>query len=88
MKVKEQSNGMILFWCPGCDCAHGINATWTYNGDELRPTFSPSILAHGPGMPRCHSFIQHGLIRFLADCDHKLAGQEVELPDWPFGGEK
>lgn len=31
----------------------------------------------------CHSFVRDGLIEFLADCTHPLAGQTVELPDWP-----
>ena len=30
----------------------------------------------------CHSFIENGHIRFLADCTHKLAGQTVELRDF------
>ena len=38
-------------WCPGCKGGHEINvdrpnssgAKWTFNGDLLRPTFSPSV---------------------------------------------
>jgi len=29
----------------------------------------------------CHSFIKNGMIQYLGDCTHKLAGQTVELPD-------
>lgn len=29
----------------------------------------------------CHSFVRDGMIQFLTDCTHKLAGQTVELPD-------
>ncbi|WPZ24851.1 DUF6527 family protein [Sulfitobacter pontiacus] len=32
---------------------------------------------------RCHSFVTDGRIRFLDDCTHDLAGQTVDLPDWP-----
>lgn len=32
---------------------------------------------------RCHSYIRSGRIQFLNDCSHSLAGQTVELPDWP-----
>lgn len=37
---------------------------------------------------RCHSFVgcngaQPGQIVFLGDCTHPLAGQTVDLPDWP-----
>ncbi len=47
----EQPLG-YLFWCPGCDEAHAVyvegmarsGARWSFNGDELRPTFTPSLL--------------------------------------------
>ena len=29
---------------------------------------------------RCHSFITDGMIQFLSDCSHNLAGQTVPLP--------
>lgn len=32
--------------------------------------------------PRCHSFVTNGMIQFLTDSTHTLAGQTVELPDW------
>lgn len=32
---------------------------------------------------RCHSFVTDGRIQFLADCTHALAGQTVDLPDFP-----
>lgn len=40
---------------------------------------------------RCHSFVgcngaQPGQITFLPDCTHALAGQTVDLPDWPEPG--
>lgn len=31
----------------------------------------------------CHSFVTDGRIQFLGDCTHKLAGQTVELPEFP-----
>ncbi len=31
----------------------------------------------------CHSFVTHGRIQFLNDCTHELAGQTVDLPDYP-----
>lgn len=33
--------------------------------------------------PRCHSFVTDGRIQYLGDCTHALAGQTVDLPDWP-----
>lgn len=32
---------------------------------------------------RCHSYVTDGRIQFLSDCNHKLAGQTVDLPMHP-----
>jgi len=80
--VKNEE-GSYIFWCPGCECAHGINATWTFDGNLEQPTVSPSILAR-TGETRCHSFVKNGQIRYLNDCSHELAGQTIDLvpPPW------
>ena len=31
----------------------------------------------------CHSFVADGRIQFLSDCTHALAGQTVDLPQFP-----
>lgn len=31
----------------------------------------------------CHSFVTDGRIQFLSDCTHELAGQTVDLPEYP-----
>lgn len=31
----------------------------------------------------CHSFVTDGRIQFLGDSTHALAGQTVDLPEWP-----
>lgn len=33
--------------------------------------------------PQCHSFVRNGRIEFLSDSTHALAGQTVDLPEWP-----
>jgi hypothetical protein len=38
-----------------------------------------------PEPRRCHSFLRDGHLQFLADCTHVLAGQTVELPEYPHG---
>lgn len=41
-----------------------------------------------PGQPICcHSWVTDGRIRFYADSTHDLAGQTVDLPEWPYGDE-
>jgi hypothetical protein len=85
-KIHQATPKYFMFWCPGCECAHAINEHWRFNGDLEKPTISPSILSNGdrrcPNTPRCHSFVRDGKIQFLSDCDHALAGQTVELPEW------
>jgi hypothetical protein len=41
--------GHLRFWCPGCQTFHGLRVApsegaWGWNGDPLRPTFTPSVL--------------------------------------------
>lgn len=78
-KIHIQSK-QNLFFCPGCNCAHGFNEKWTWNKDVNNPTVNPSILSIGE--KRCHSFIRNGKIQFLSDCEHSLKNQTVDIPDW------
>ena len=32
----------------------------------------------------CHTFIRGGMVEFLSDCTHALAGKTEPLPDWPY----
>jgi hypothetical protein len=95
-KIRDSS--MVLFWCPGCDEPHQIDTEkWEFNGDYVKPTFSPSYLIWLDPNPnaspefrnglyvtgfRCHSYIKGGKIEYLGDCTHKLAGQTVALEEW------
>jgi hypothetical protein len=63
---------------------------WTWNKDIDKPTLNPSISTHwqagdGDGNPApdilCHSWVSAGLVIFLEDCTHSLAGQVVPLED-------
>jgi hypothetical protein len=63
---------------------------WTWDGNLEAPTLSPSILSHihpydDQSRPQgvCHSFLVAGVLQFLGDCTHPLAGQNVPLPDLP-----
>lgn len=86
--LHKASDEIIMFHCPGCKCAHGISVApgrWTWNGSEDRPTFFPSILcSQGDPENRCHSFVNNGMIQFLADCHHELKNMTVPIPDWEF----
>lgn len=102
MKILYRLNDAgWIFWCPGCDSPHGVwtdkpnettGAKWTFDGNEEKPTFNPSILCFstyaedGSKLPEgqrrtlCHSFVRAGMIEFCGDSPHKLAGQTVPLP--------
>ena len=93
VKAHKATSEIVMIWCPGCDSAHGPNVSpgrWTFNGDLEKPTFSPSLLVTysggdaSAGLPAvCHSFVTDGRIQFLNDSTHALAGQTVDLPEWP-----
>lgn len=70
------------FLCPGCEEAHAYTVPrWTRTGTDDAPTFSPSLLC--TGAKRCHLFLRDGVLEFLGDCEHPLAGQKVPLPEPP-----
>lgn len=97
--LRNGSDGRLTWWCPGCNHAHTIQTgegpgpRWGWNGDAVRPTFTPSVLVtcivpppREPGDPPdsvCHSFVVDGRMQMLGDCTHALAGQTVDIPPWP-----
>lgn len=99
MKIKpwktpdghEPAEAGFNFWCPGCNSPHGVwtlpaSKAWGFDGNHEAPTFTPSILVTKPGNDayRCHSYVRSGLIEFLSDCNHALAGKTVPIPEWPW----
>ena len=64
---------------------HGTRAgtgNWSWNGDTERPTLKPSILSRCPPVCECcHTFVNNGMVQFLSDCTHELAGQTLDLLD-------
>lgn len=80
---------LYQFHCPGCNYGHAFEVTapvsdkgWTWNGSLEKPTFHPSLLVNADDpSTRCHLFLRDGVIEFLSDCHHELAGQKIELPD-------
>lgn len=81
------------FFCPGCDHVHVFftagDPTWNFDGDMLKPTFSPSLKNTTPDHPDpkqrcCHLNLVAGRIVYAADCSHDLANQTADLPDYPY----
>lgn len=53
--LGERTDGtnLVLFHCPGCGDNHQIwIGTWTFNGDLVKPTITPSILVRGNQWPK------------------------------------
>lgn len=75
---KVYWNGSVwLFWCPACAAHHWFDSRWEFDGDVEEPTVRPSILVPSGG---CHLYLSGGVISYLPDCGHSLAGKSVECP--------
>lgn len=92
--LLKRSGNELMFWCPGCECAHSFDMgrnIWTFNGNYEAPTFTPSLLYRGGKDERiiCHLIVTSGRIQFCADCPHSLVGQNVAMVPWEkiLGGE-
>jgi hypothetical protein len=99
VKLKPVANdaGVIAgyaFYCPGCTHTHVFyiagKMTWEFNGNFELPSFNPSLRntseKHAdPKQRGCHLVLTEGRIHYQPDCTHDLAGQVVDLPDWPYG---
>jgi hypothetical protein len=81
---KNKDGTRVYYNCPGCGNVHGIDPNrWSFNGDLVNPTFTPSVLCNPDHLPsRCHHFVTDGNIKFLSDCHHELKGKTVPLPIW------
>lgn len=77
--------------CPACGFGHLFDKRWTFNGNQDKPTFTPSMLTNASfteeerkkyNLFRCHSYVTDGRIRFLDDCTHEMRGKTVDLEDF------
>lgn len=85
--------GMILHYCPACDDLHPYavdkafdnGSIWTFNNDEVKPSFHPSMrIRHGRDLAKCcHYFVTDGEIRYCGDCTHEYSGKTIPLPEIP-----
>lgn len=92
-KVKSMGGNTWFFKCLGCETNHAFSdKAHEFDGNLDCPTISPSVLCTGyahskdPAFPygkpiKCHSFVKNGMIQYLSDCEHPLAGQTIELPE-------
>lgn len=85
--IRDRDGAYWEHWCPGCDDTHLIPVPrWSFNGDVVRPTFTPSVRitwGSAPGSRQCHYNITNGEIFFHGDSTHKCAGQTLPLRPIP-----
>ena len=88
LHLSSATGEVYVFWCPGCQETHVFTTryqgrpSWQFDGNLEEPTFSPSLL-YPDKKPRCHLFLRKGILEYLGDCDHPLAGQQVPLSELP-----
>lgn len=93
--LEHGAAGEMVFWCAGCNCMHFFRYVaeeklpcWSWNNSMTRPSVNPSILVrYGQGEKPakiCHFYIRDGLIDYLSDCNHSLAGKTVPMTAAPF----
>lgn len=86
------------FWCDGCSTNHRFvtklptgetGDTWTFSGSLEKPTFSPSLICNrsrpdpARGVHLCHLYLRDGMVQYLTDCTHELAGATVPVQESP-----
>lgn len=93
-KIIKGGDGVqyLEFICPGCGrlaIPFTGSKAWQFNGSLEKSTLTPSILSiwshdHGDGTKTdhcCHAYLTDGIMRFLGDCSHSNANQNIELPE-------
>ncbi|MFP5511096.1 MAG: DUF6527 family protein [Alphaproteobacteria bacterium] len=58
-----------------------VQGTQRLSDDEYQRVMAGEAVETRPLV--CHSFVTDGRIQFLGDSTHALAGQTVDLPEWP-----
>jgi len=90
-QTNPRIDGLRQLWfhCPGCKNDHaftvggGPGPRWIWNGSFESPTFHPSLMCNRDyPTSRCHSIVTDGVINFLGDCFHEMAGKSVPMVDW------
>jgi hypothetical protein len=71
-------------WCPACQQLHVLPNSWEFNGNLIKPTFSPSFRQTlDRNGKTCHYIITDGVLYYCGDCFHEQRGLVVPMPDIP-----
>lgn len=92
--MQEVSEGSmkLAYLCPGCRMSHELNLgpdkpNWQWDGNAEAPTLHPSVNINMAATVTsksfvCHSWVRNGMIEFLNDSTHALAGKTVPLVEF------
>ena len=99
VKKGGEPGTSFWFWCPGCEDNHRFAITradgeqegplWGWDGNVEKPTFTPSLrvcYGRAPGSKLCHLFLRAGMVHYLGDCTHSLAGKTIPVQDDEWDG--
>ncbi len=83
----EEDDGKIwkVFYCEGCKSFHQFQlniafpVSWSFDGKNDCPSFSPSMLIKMDGEIICHLQITDGMIKYFDDCKHEFAGLTIPM---------
>lgn len=87
MRLRVAEGGWEI-WCPVCEEVHllpGPGRGWTFDGNDERPTFTPSFrITTGPPRARqvCHFNLTEGSLLYHADTTRGGA-RRLPLPELP-----
>ena len=87
--------GILEHWCDGCNAAHRFNVHERnrdgrvngWDGDMLRPHMDTTLRFEAGGQV-CEYILKAGVVLFMSNCSHALAGQQRHLravAEWPRG---
>ena len=72
------------FHCPGCGSAHGVfveritpGPKWGFNGNEEKPTFTPSVLVRWVSLPKNMTKDKNG--KHILGSDGRIEGAKDEV---------
>ncbi len=85
--IKKRVVEYYTFYCPGCKREHTYSVHeqgWKFNGNMIRPSFTPSLLnrefdEENKVKSICHLFVTDGNIIYCGDCTHELTGKTLPL---------
>ena len=90
--IEVSADGIALWYCPACKHGHGVpiegqpgrQQVWKFNNRKQKPTLTPSVIVRDlPKHSVCHSTITEGVIEFMKDSTHSMAGKTFTMKKMP-----